>query len=455
MAPDSDKQPPEAWQTLDQWMGTPDFRRMMEDEFPEDAAEWLDPTTRRQFLTLMGASLALAGAAGCNPSFKPASQKKAVPYVKTPDGLTIGLPLFFPTAFPLGGLGLGALVKSTEGRPVKVEGNPSHPGSVGATDIYAQGSVLGVYDPDRSRVVTHRGEPASWDRARAALTRLMDEQKAKRGAGLRILTEPTSSPTLAALMGELRQVLPQAKWVQYDPVNRDNAHKGGRLAFGRYVTPLYKLDAADVVLFLEADGFGSGPTGVRMANDAARRRKVRVGEHKQARDGVAPDRLSRVYAVESMPTTAGAIADHRLPLKPSEIESFVRELARALGVAGAPAAGPLPDLAKQWVKPLADDLRAAKGNAAVVPGDSLSPAAHALVHAINQALGAVGKTVTFAEPLLADMTGPQADAVADMTGSLKALVGEMNAGQVDTLLVLGGNPVYTAPADLEFGEALK
>ena len=454
MAPASD-QPPELWQTLDQWMGTPDFRRMMENEFPEDAPEWLDPVSRRRFLTLMGASLALAGAAGCNPSLKPASQKKAVPYVKTPEGLTIGNPLFFPTAFPLGGLGLGVLAKSTEGRPVKIEGNPSHPGSVGATDVYAQASVLGLYDPDRSRTITHRGEPTSWDRARGALTQLMADHRAKQGAGLRVLTEPTSSPTLAALMAEVRQVLPQAKWVQYDPVNRDNAHKGARLAFGRYVTPLYKLDAADVLLFLEADGFGSGPAGVRMANDAIRRRKARVGEHKAPKDGIPVDRLSRIYAVESMPTTAGAVADHRLPLKPSETESFVRELARALGVAGAPAAGPLPDLARQWVKPLADDLRGAKGNASVVPGDSLSPVAHALVHAINQKLGAVGKTVTFADPILAEMTGPQADQVADMTGSLKALVAEMAAGQVETLLVLGGNPVYTAPADLEFGEALK
>jgi molybdopterin-containing oxidoreductase family iron-sulfur binding subunit len=454
MAPDADTQP-ELWQTIDQWMDSPEFRRVMQDEFPEDAPEWLDPVSRRHFLTLMGASLALAGVTGCNPSFKPASQRKAVPYVKKPEGLSPGVPLFFPTAFSLGGLGLGVIVRSNEGRPTKVEGNPSHPGSLGATDIYAQGALLNLYDPERSRQVLRGGnEPTSWEKLRAALAGVMEAQKAKRGAGLRVLTEPTSSPTLAALMGELKAQLPEAKWVQFDPVNRDNAHRGARLAFGRYVTPLYKLDAADVLLFLEADTFGSGPAGVRMAHDAAKRRKVRVGEHKKPQDGVSPDRLNRVYAVESMPTTAGAVADHRLPLKPSEIESFVRELAKELGVAGSPPAGPLPDLARQWVKPLADDLRRANGNASVVPGDTLSPAAHALVHAINQKLGAFGKTVTFADPILAEMTGPGADAVADMTGSLKALVEEMKAGKVDALLILGGNPAFTAPADLEFAKTL-
>src|SRR5687768_4233112 len=145
MAPDAD-QPPELWQSIDQWMGTPDFQRLMEDEFPEDAAEWLDPVSRRRFLTLMGASVALAGAAGCNPSLKPASQRVAVPHVKKPEGMTYGVPLFFPTAFALGGVGLGVLVRSNEGRPTKIEGNPSHPGSLGATDVYTQGAILNLYD---------------------------------------------------------------------------------------------------------------------------------------------------------------------------------------------------------------------------------------------------------------------------------------------------------------------
>lgn len=454
MAPASE-QPPELWQNIDQWMDTPEFRTMMENEFPEDAPEWLDPVSRRRFLTLMGASLALAGAAGCNPSLKPASQKKAVPYVKKPEAITIGVPLHFPTAFSLGGIGVGVLVKSTEGRPIKVEGNPSHPASAGATDIYTQGSVLDLYDPDRSRALLHEGQPTSWDKARISLAALLAQAKETRGAGLRFLTQPSSSPTVAALMAELLDTLPQARWIQYDPVNSDNAHQGAKLAFGKYATPHYKLDEADVLLFVEADTFGSGPEGLKIARDAMKRRKLRVAEDRKRTDGVSADRLSRIYSIESMPTTAGMVADHRLPLKPSEIDSFIREIAKAVGVEGAPAAGPLPELAKQWVEPLVKDLQSAGGNIAVVAGPSVNPTVQALVHAINQKLGAFGKTVTFAEPVLTGMTGKDADTVGNMTASLKGLVDEINEGKVESLFILGGNPVFTAPADLEFGKALE
>ena len=437
-------------------LDTPEFRAMMENEFPEDAAEWLDPVTRRKFVTLMGASLALAGAVGCNPSLKPAPAKKVIPYVKKPEGLTPGVPLFFPTAYALGGLGLGVLVKSAEGRPIKVEGNPSHPASLGSTDIYAQGTVLQLYDPDRSATVRSRDVATTWDKARAAIAKMVEEQKGKKGAGLRILTEATTSPTFIALVAKLKERLPEAKWIQYEPVSRDNVHQGAKLAFGSYVNAVYQFAEAKVILALDADFLANGAGGVRYARDAMSRRKLRLGDHVEAGDGVrSTDELSRIYAVESMPTGSGGVADHRIALKPSEVESFVRALAKKLGVADVPPQGSLPELAVKWIDPLAADLLANKGKAVVVPGDQLTPAAHALCHAINAKLDGHGKTVTFTEPVLAQLAGPDADAAADMTGSLKKLVADMDAGKVDALLMFGVNPVYTAPADLEFAKALE
>jgi MoCo/4Fe-4S cofactor protein with predicted Tat translocation signal len=448
---------PEQFQSVEQWLGSPAFERMVRDEFPEDASEWLDPVTRRRFLAMSGASLALAGTVGCNPSLKPASQKKIIPYVKKPEQITPGIPLFYPTAFTLGGVALGVLVKSVEGRPIKVEGNPSHPGSLGGTDILAQASILAVYDPDRSKGVTDKGSGSTWDKARTALTGIVTAQVAKKGAGLRILTETVAGgTTLANLIGELKAKLPEMKWVQYEPVGKENVYLGSKAAFGKYLTPIYSLEKADRLVSIDADFLSNGLAGVRYTRDAMSRRKLRIGDNKKRGDGVALDGLSRIYAVESMVTGIGGVADHRLPLKPSEIESFVRELAKELGVAGVPASGPLPDNAKSWVKIVAEDLKDTKHKGVVTIGDALSPVAHNLVHAINDKLGAVANgIVKYIEPTQAGLTGPDADATADGTGSLKALAAEMAAGKVDSLIILGGNPVFTAPADLNFTEALK
>jgi molybdopterin-containing oxidoreductase family iron-sulfur binding subunit len=448
---------PEQFHSLEHLLGTPEFQRALKDEFPEDASEWLDPVSRRRFLALSGASLALAGAVGCNPSLKPASQKKIIPYVKKPEAITPGVPLFFPTAITLGGVGLGVLVKSHEGRPIKVEGNPSHPGSLGATDVYAQAALLGVYDPERSKGVTEKGQPATWEKARAALAALVGAQVAKGGAGLRVVTEAVAAGTvLATMLGELKAKLPGMKWIQYEAVGRENALKGVKAAYGKYLTPIYELAKADTLVAIDSDiESHCAGAGVRNIRAAMSRRKVRIHEDRRSADGVPLDRLSRIYAVESMVSGFGGVADHRLPLKPSEIESFVRELAKELGVAG-PAAGPLPDRAKAWVKAVAEDLKDAKKPGVVVGGETLSVAAQNLIHAINDKINAVKNgIVRFVEPVQAGLTGPDADAVADGTASLKALADEMNAGKVDALLVLGGNPAFTAPADLGFAAALQ
>ena len=438
---------PDMWQSLDQWMDTPQFERMMRDEFPEDAAEWLDPVSRRKFLTLMGASVALAGAAGCNPSVKPASQRKSIPYVKQPADVIPGVPLFFATAIPqIGGVGLGLIVKSVEGRPIKIEGNPKHSGSLGGTDVWAQASVLGMYDPDRSKDVRHNGNPGSLDKGYAAIRDALDKQRPSQGDGVRIVTEPCTSPTLTGLIDEFLKRYPKAKWIQYDTAARDNARRGALAAFGKYVNTVYHFDKARVVLSLDSDFLSAtGPGAVRYAREFIAGRKFRdLDVGLKGGDGVRAADLNRLYAVESMLTCTGAKADHRLPVKPSEVEAFARALAAELGVAGV--TGAAPNGAKGWVKPVADDLRANPGAAVVIVGDTQPPVVHLLAHAINEKLRAFGSTVTFTDPVEARP--------ADTAAEFKQLVDDMNAGKVGLLLLMGGNPVYDAPADLDFPKAL-
>ena len=444
---------PEFWQSVDQWMDSAKFRELMQNEFPEDADEWIDPISRRQVLQLMGASVALAGAVGCNPSLRPASQQKVVPYVVQPDQILPGVPLFFATAIPqAGGVGLGLLVKSTEGRPIKVEGNPNHPSSLGGTDVLSQASILGMYDPDRSKTVLVRGQAATYEKAIGELKKELESQKVNGGAAVRIVTDPATSPTLIRLIREFLQRFPSAKWIQYEPLARENEKQGAVAAFGKAVNPIYHLDKANVVLALDSDFLsGSGPNGPRYAREFAARRKVRtVHASLELKDGVKADEMNRLYAVESMVTGVGGAADHRLPLKPTEVELFARAVATKLGIAGV-ATGELPKVAETWITPLVDDLKKNSGKALVLVGDSQPVVVHQIAWAINQAIGAIGQTVTFTDPL----DGQPADKPTDSFVEFKQLVDEMKAGKVDTLLLLNVNPIYDAPADLNFPEAFK
>ncbi|HEX4613651.1 MAG TPA: hypothetical protein VH092_36045 [Urbifossiella sp.] len=399
---------------------------------PRDPGEAVD---RRHFLAVVGASAAAAGVTGCSP--RPATPGEIVPYVRLPDQLTPGVPLTFATALDLAGTAVGLVVTSREGRPTKVEGNPDHPGSLGSSDVFSQASVLGLYDPDRSKQVTRRGVPATWDDAVAALRTALEAQRAKDGAGVRVLTGAATSPTFAGLMGDLLASFKRAKWVRYEPCGRGATDEGARRAFGEPVRPVFDFTKADIVLALGADFLACEPGTVRYQRDFADRRRARAG---------GADRMNRLYAVESMLTTTGANADHRLALKPSEVESFARALAAELKVPGTPAAGPLPDAARAWLGPLARDLLAHRGRGLVLVGDGQPASAHALGHALNHALGNVGGTLRFVE---AGNTGPTTGA-----DGFDQLVRDMGAGQVDLLLVLGANPVYTAPADLPFANEL-
>ena len=419
------------WRSLDAVAETPEFREFLHREFPQNASEWLDPVGRRSFLKLMGASLALAGVSACTRQ----PDEELVPYVRQPEELVPGKPLFYATAMPLSGAGVGLLVESHEGRPTKIEGNLDHPSSRGATDVFAQAAVLGLYDPDRSRTITNLGEIRPFETFAGAMRSIVSAQEPEEGAGIRILTETVASPTLAAQIEEFLEPFPQAKWVQWEPAGRHNAREGSRLAFGEYVDAQYAVERANVLLALDADFLCTGAAGLKHARAFASRRRI---------DGNQAQR-NRLYTVESTPSSTGSRADHRLALRPSEIEAFVRALAAQLGVGGA-VAGTLSDAATSWLRPLVADLQANRGASLVIAGDGQPTAVHALAHAINDALGNVGATVTYTQTAEARPVNQLA--------ALEELVGEMSAGTVQLLLILGGNPVYTAPADLDFAAAL-
>jgi len=431
------RQQAEFWRTLEERAGDPAFQEHLYNEFPSEIEAITDPVARRTFLKLMGASMALAGVAACTR--QPA--EKIVPYVRQPEELILGRPLFFATAMPLGGTAIGLLVESHEGRPTKIEGNPLHPSSRGATDIYAQAAILGLYDPDRSQTLTNLGEIRPWSAFLGAIRAALTAQQPLKGAGIRLLTESINSPTLAAQIREVLARFPSAKWHQWDPAGREYAHAGAKLAFGRYVDAQYRLEQADVIVSLDADFLGCGPGSLRYAREFAARRRPEPA-----------DRMNRLYVTECMPTSTGARADHRLPLKPSEIEPLARALARAVG-SGQPGGPASPtgtvrpsEGRTRWTDAVAKDLLAHRGRSLVIAGDGQPPAVHSLAHAMNQALGNVGKTIVYTSPAEAEPV--------NQLDSLRDLVADMDAGKVDLLLILSGNPVYTAPADLRFADAM-
>jgi MoCo/4Fe-4S cofactor protein with predicted Tat translocation signal len=426
----------EFWRSIDEFADDPAFLERLRQEYPSQVDVLVDPVARRTFVKLMCASLALAGFSACTRQ----PEETIVPYVRQPEDVIPGRPLFFATTMPLGGAGIGLIVESHEGRPTKIEGNPLHPASLGATDAWSQAAVLGLYDPDRSQTCTELGQIRPWAAFLGAARNVLNAQQPIRGAGLRILTEGVGSPTLAAQLRDLLGRLPEAKWHQWDAVGRPNVRMGARLAFGEYVDVQYDFSQADVILALDADVMGFGPAGIRYSRDLIARRRP-----EQA------DRMSRLYAIESTPTLTGAIADHRLPVRASEIELVARGIAGLLGVADASAGGGEPggargELTRRWARAIATDLQAHRGASVVVVGDGQPPIVHALAHAMNQALGNVGKTVAYTDPVQAEPT--------DDLASLRELLDDMNAGKVDALIILGGNPAYTAPADVRFADAM-
>jgi molybdopterin-containing oxidoreductase family iron-sulfur binding subunit len=419
---------PEYWRSLEELAGSDEFREMMHREFPKGASEWLDTFSRRGFLKTMGASLALAGLTGCTKL----PDSAIVPYVKQPENLIPGKPMYYATAFTLGGYASPILVESHMFRPTKIEGNPEHPASLGGTDVYAQASLLDLYDPERAQTITYMGDVRSWTAFTEAVKGPMSVQKGIAGGGVRILTQTVSSPTLAGQIRDYLKANPQAKWHVYEPINRDNVNEGAKLAFGEVVETRYDLSKADVIVSLDADFLYAGfPGNTRYIRDFAAKRN--------------PDaEMNRLYVVESTPSSTGMKADHRLSMRASEIESFASALAAAVGVS---ATGISSHDQGSHAAAIAKDLQSHKGSSVVVVGDHCSPAVHALAHAMNQALGNAGKTVLYTDSVDANPV--------NRSQSLHELVEDIRGGKVDLLLILGGNPIYDAPAELEFASALK
>jgi MoCo/4Fe-4S cofactor protein with predicted Tat translocation signal len=425
----------EYWRCLEELADTAAFKELLQREFPREASVWLDAIDRREFLKVMGASLALAGLSGCVSSSPAPPDEKIVPYVTQPEQIVSGKPLYFATAMPLAGFGQGVIAESHMGRPTKIEGNPQHPSTLGASDAFIQASVLSLYDPDRSHVLSHAGRISTWNAFFTAVNTELETQRLNQGAGLHVLTETVTSPTLGYQMKELLRSFPKATWHQYEPAARDSVREGALLAFGEVVETSYRLDRAEVILSLDADFLFLGPGSLRYARDFADKRRV-----------TANAQMNRLYVVESTPTVTGSMADHRLALGPSEMEAFTQAVANGLGVSNAKAEPPLSDRHNRWVQALIRDLRSHRGRCIVMAGDQQPPIIHALAHAMNQALGNVGTTVIYTEPIETQPT--------NHVESLRDLVRAMDANLVQLLIIIGGNPVYTAPADLGFASRL-
>ena len=441
-ANDSEKAGPEYWRSLEELAGSPAFQEALHREFPKGASEWVDSVSRRGFLKVMGASMALAGMTGCvRLPLEP-----IVPYVRQPEEVIPGRPQFYATAMTLGGYASPILVESHMGRPTKIEGNDQHPASLGGTDIFAQASILGMYDPDRSQSVTFMGDQRSWQSFLTAIRGPLSAQKSLQGAGIRILTPTISSPTLADQLRNFLKIYPQAKWHVYEPVNRDNVLEGAKLAFGQPVETRYDFEKADVIVSLDADFLYAGfPGNVRYIRDFAKRRTQPLMDSDKLEDRSSHNEMNRLYVIESTPTTTGAKADHRLPLRAAEIEKFAHNLSSHLPV-NPPTGGIVGDN-PGFAGPMVQDLLAHRGSSVVIVGDNQPPVVHAFAHAVNQALGNVGKTVFYTDPVDANPV--------NQNESIKELTADIGAGRVDLLVILGGNPAYDAPKDLDFANALK
>jgi MoCo/4Fe-4S cofactor protein with predicted Tat translocation signal len=423
----------EYWRSLEELANTPEFEEMLHREFPPNATEWWDGLDRRNFLKMAAASLALAGLTACTKQ----PVREILPYIKQPTELVLGEPLYYATSMVLGGFATGVLAKSREGHPIKVDGNPEHPSTLGGSSVWLQTSILNLYDPDRSQTVTRAGDIGSWAGFLSDLNQIVQEQEQTQGEGLRLLTETITSPTLAAEIQQIQEKFPKAKWHQYDPVTRDLVREGSILAFGDFVETHYRFDRARVILSLEADFLYTHPERLRYSRQFIDGRRVSTGKRE----------MSRCYVVESTPTVTGTVADHRLPVESAHIEDLARAVALALDITVQHPRRPLSGPQMHWAQVVAKDLRQHRGWAIVLAGESQPPVVHALAHLLNQELGNVGQTVSYRE------TAEAAPALSQ-TQSLRQLAEDMESGSVEALFILSGNPAYSAPADMEFARLL-
>jgi len=418
------------WRSLEQAAGDPAFHAHAQREFPGIAASLADPVDRREVLKLMGAALLWSGLAGCDSKFG----KDLIPAVRVPPGMVPGQPNYYATAHVLDGYANGIVVKHLMGRPLKVDGNLLHPASLGASDAFAQALPLDFYDPDRAAALTLHGAPSDRSRLERSIAEQRDQLARTGGRGLRILMGSTSSPTLAAQLDALLLHYPEARHIGWDPVSRDAVAQGAARAYGRPLESLAHLDRVDVLLAIDSDLLSGAPGSVRYARDfAARRNPTRTAS------------MSRIYALEPTPTLIGAVADHRFIADPPTMERIVRTLAAALSPHPGPVVAGHESL-PTWFGPLVEDLKRARGRALVHIGRDQPVALHALAHVVNESLQGRGSTFDLIEPVRYS--------AHDRSATLAELVEDMHAGRVTSLLIVDSNPVYTAPAELGFAQAL-
>lgn len=407
--------------------GKPDLARQ---EFPDGASEWPADLSRRNFVKLSAATIALASLSACTKQ----PIREILPYVRQPEELVLGEPLYYATAMVIGGYATGVLVKSREGHPIKVDGNPDHPATLGGSSVWLQASILDLYNPSRSQAISNRGELSSWPLLLQDLEQWAREHEADRGAGLRFLTGMVTSPTLASQMNDLQKRFPLAKWHQFEPISLDNARDGAKLAFGQIVETHHRFDRAAVILSLESDFLLAHPQRLRYAREFAARRAVTSGSTD----------MNRLYVAESTPTITGTMADHRFPVASGDVIDFALTVAQQLDKTAFSGAN--PKQIDHELTALVRDLQNHRGASIVIAGDSQPPEVHALAHAMNALLGNDGATVFYADPADASPVNHRE--------SLAELVRDIKGGSVETLFILGGNPAYTAPADFGFGELL-
>jgi molybdopterin-containing oxidoreductase family iron-sulfur binding subunit len=417
---------PTFWRTLDEAAESEELREYIEEEFPALTGEIPQGIDRRNLLKVMAASLAMAGAAACTKQPK----ELIVPYVRQPENVIPGIPLFYATAMPAHGYARGLLVESHLNRPTKIEGNPDHPASLGSTTVFEQGSVLNLYDPDRSETVLHTGRLSTWSDFTIAFNTETQNLLARKGEGLAILTGVCTSPTLISQISSLFQQMPAARWYIHEPSVNPAVASAARQIAGRKAFVHYDLSQADVIVSLDSDFLNNGPAALVYARQWSQRRKA-------IDNGQTP---VRHYAIEAGPTVSGSIADHHFPMESNKVSAIAYQLAKACGAAAPDVTEPAP----AWLSVIVQDLQASKGRCVIIPGEYQPESVHLAAYAANAALGNVGKTVRLLESV-----------EPDNTHSIEELTGDLNNGRVETLLILGGNPVYTAPSSLNFADAIR
>ncbi|WP_044194630.1 TAT-variant-translocated molybdopterin oxidoreductase [Hyalangium minutum] len=424
------------WRSLEERLGKPEYLETVGPEFPEGAD--LPPTgvARREFMQLIGASLALAGATACTT--RP-SDERMVPFTKTPPELTPGNPLHYASGMTFAGHTSGLLITAREGRPVKVEGNPQHPVNQGAAGVFEQAFLLSLYDPQRARVLRQGKAPRSVRTFTEEVAALVGKAAtADGGARIRFLTEPNGSPLTGHLRSRLQQKLPNARFYTHTTIAQDPASEASQAVFGQALTAQYDFSQADVILSLDADFLESRPSNLAYARQFAHRRDPKMGP------------VSRLYVAETRYSITGGMADHRLRVRSADVLGVAAAIAQAVGgqasglASAAASKSAAPAHGEKWIAAVAGDLRNTAGRCVVVAGERQPAAVHALAHALNVALGNVGKTVRYL-PVATESSG---------AAGIRELVADLKGGKADTLVITSWNPVYALPADSGLAELL-